>query len=94
MGQQEATVTAVILTNASQWHTWLALIKSNAEQAEIWVYIDPTKEPEPVNKEPTIPSIETIEANNDMIRSVRYTDLMVIYNRDYKQWEERHKVLL
>ena len=88
MSQQTTTANAIVLTNASQWHNWISIVKANAKQAKIWDLIDPSQETEPPHAEPTLPKKSDIIGDNELTRSDTYADLMAQFNIDYKKYQE------
>ena len=94
MSQQTITANAIVLTNASQWHNWISIVKANAKQAKIWDLIDPSQETEPPHTEPTLPKKSNITGDNELTRSDTYADLMAQFNIDYRKHQEKCKTLI
>ena len=84
----------VHLTNASQWHTWIAIVRSSAKQSNIWHLIDPSLDQEPSHDAPTLPKRSNIRGNDDIEKNNNYTDAIQQFNFDYKEYRERREALV
>ena len=90
--EETTTSYAIILTDASQWHLWFSLVKSDAQGAEIWDLMDPSLEQEPPHTRPPLPRWADIPGTGQL-RSDRYTDAMARFRRDDRKYERERKAL-
>ena len=82
---------AIILTDASHWHGWLAIIEANARQTKIWDYIDPLQKDEPIHPAPILPLRATAPGETDAAKNIAYQDLLQIYKEEKTAYNEREK---
>ena len=93
MSEQTITPYAIKLTDASQWHIWIDIVRSIAKITGIWDLVDPSLEQEPPHIKPSLPKKVDIRADNETTRSHIYTDLMAQFHQDNKEYWERRKYL-
>ena len=93
MDPPTTTGNAVILTDASHWHGWLAIIEANARQTKIWDYIDPSQKDEPTHPAPILPLRATAPGETDAAKNIAYQDLLQIYKEEKTAYNEREKAL-
>ena len=94
MSQQTSTAYAIVLTNASLWHKWLSIIKTNAKQSEIWDLIDPTVDIEPQNTEPSLPKKVDVVGDSELTREDIYKDKMAGFNLNHRKYREKREALI
>jgi len=61
--------TSIILTSQSDWEEWLEILKTNANGAEIWPFVDPStaKDDLPELKEPDVPMASDVNPDKTRI---------------------------
>ena len=94
MSRPTVPATSIALTNALQWYIWISIVKSSAIQSSIWDLIDPALPNEPDHTPPTLLKKGATEGATDVEKSNNYTDAVLQYNTDYKDFRERKTALI